>query len=175
MAKGEIAMFSEPIRMSGYLVQSFFICRRQTWLLSRAVMQDQDNEYLSFGRLVDRDSYSRDRHQLSFGDDKLDFIRSDDDGLVVCEVKKSSRAEASARMQLAHYLYDLRKAGIEAKGLLMFPTEKKREEVRLTPEIMAELDDIYAKIEELTERSAPPPAKMGKYCKKCAYAEHCWS
>ncbi|MBQ7263699.1 MAG: Dna2/Cas4 domain-containing protein, partial [Synergistaceae bacterium] len=31
------------------------------------------------------------------------------------------------------------------------------------------------KIEELTERSAPPPAKMGKYCKKCAYAEHCWS
>lgn len=168
-------MYSESARIGGMLVCYWYICARQVWLMARGVEPDPQDEYLSFGRLVDRDSYSRDRHQLSFGDDKLDFIRSDDDGLVVCEVKKSSRAEASARMQLAHYLYDLRKAGIEAKGLLMFPTEKKREEVRLTPEIMAELDDVYAKIEELTERSAPPPAKMGKYCKKCAYAEHCWS
>ena len=169
-------MFSETMRMNGHLIQSFLICPRQTWLLSRAVTQDQDNESLSLGRLLDQNSYSRERHQLTFGDNKFDFMQSGDDGrLVVCEVKKSSRAEGSARLQLAHYLYDLRKAGIEAKGLLMFPTEKKRVEVELTDELMAELDDIYAKIEGLTERELPPPAEMGKYCKKCAYADYCWS
>ena len=57
----------------------------------------------------------------------------------------------------------------------MFPTEKKRVEVQLTEELMAELDGVYAKIAELTARELPPSAEMGKYCKKCAYADYCWS
>ena len=78
-------------------------------------------------------------------------------------------------MQLAHYLYDLQRAGIAAKGLLMFPTERKRVEVELTDELEAELDLTYAAIRRLVGAAAPPPAKNCKYCKKCAYAEYCWS
>ena len=124
---------------------------------------------------MDQNSYARERHQAAFGDDKFDFMQSDEEGVVICEVKKSSRAEASARRQLAHYLYDLQKAGIAAKGLLMFPTEKKRVEVELTDELKAELDAVYAAIHRLAEADVPPPAKEGKYCRKCAYAEYCWS
>ena len=168
-------MFSESMRMTGYMIQAFLICHRQAWLLSRAVTQDQENDYLALGRLIDQNSYARERHQVAFGDDKFDFMQSDVEGVVICEVKKSSRAEASARMQLAHYLYDLRKAGISAKGLLMFPTEKKRVEVELTDDLMTELDVVYASIRKLTETSTPPPAETCKYCRKCAYAEYCWS
>ena len=89
-----------------------------------------------------------------------------DGKMVVCEVKKSSRAERSARLQLAHYLYDLRKAGIEARGVLMFPTEKKRVEVVLTDELMAELDTAYDAIGTLVRRDAPPAAESCKYCDK---------
>ena len=100
-------MFSEPMRISGYFIQAFMICHRQVWLLSRSLTQDQDNDYLSLGRLIDQNSYSRERHQIAFGNDKFDFMQSDEEGVVICEVKKSSRAEASARMQISHYLYDL--------------------------------------------------------------------
>jgi len=138
------------------------------------VSAEQSNDFLALGRLIDRNSYARERHQVAFGDNKFDFVQGADGELVVCEVKKSSRAERSARLQLAHYLYDIRKAGIEARGILMFPTEKKRVEVVLTDELAAELDSIYAGIEELVRKDAPPAAESCKYCRKCAYAEYCW-
>lgn len=167
-------MFSELVKVNGYLVQAFSICRRQVWLLARGVTAEQSNESLALGRLVDQNSYARERHQVGFGDNKFDFVQGADGELVVCEVKKSSRAERSARLQLAHYLYDLQKTGIEARGVLMFPTEKKRVEVELTDALKAELDCVYAEIESLAQRNVPPPAEHCKYCGKCAYAEYCW-
>ena len=167
-------MFSEPVNVNGHLVQAFWICKRQVWLLGHSVSADQSNDFLALGRLIDRNSYARERHQVAFGDNRFDFVQDADGDLVVCEVKKSSRAERSARLQLAHYLYDLRKAGIEARGVLMFPTEKKRVEVFLTDELMAELDAIYDEIGALVRRDAPPAAASSKYCGKCAYAEYCW-
>ena len=168
-------MYSENARIGGTLVWYWHICHRQVWLMARGVEPNPQDEYLALGRLIDQNSYARERHQLSFGDDKFDFMQADGESVIVCEVKKSSRAEASARLQLAHYLYDLEKAGIEARGLLMFPTEKKRVEVVLTDGLRAELDAAYASIHDLVEREEPPPAEMGKYCRKCAYAEYCWS
>ena len=56
----------------------------------------------------------------------------------------------------------------------MFPTEKKRIEVLLTDELASELDSVYAGIEELVRKDAPPAAESCKYCRKCAYAEYCW-
>ena len=171
----ETGIHSENARIGGTLVWYWHICKRQVWLMSHGIEPNPQDEYLALGRLIDQNSYSRERHQLTFGDDKFDFMQSNDEGVVICEVKKSSRAEASARMQLAHYLYDLHKEGIEARGLLMFPTERKRVEVELTDELKAELDSIYAGIHALTERATPPRAEMGKYCGKCAYADYCWS
>ena len=167
-------MFSEPVNVNGHLVQAFGICKRQAWLLGHSVSADQSNDFLALGRLIDRNSYARERHQVAFGDNKFDFVQGANGEMVVCEVKKSSRAERSARLQLAHYLYDLRKAGIEARGVLMFPTEKKRVEVVLTDELASELDSVYAGIEELVRKDAPPAAESCKYCRKCAYAEYCW-
>ena len=167
--------FSEKARIGGTLVWYWSICHRQVWLMARGVEPDREDESLSLGRLIDQNSYARERHQVGFGGNKFDFIQSADGRTVVCEVKKSSRAEKSARLQLAHYLYDLQKAGNDAKGLLLFPTEKKRLEVELTDELKHELDAIYLEIERLSALSAPPSAERCKYCGKCAYAEYCWA
>lgn len=50
---------------------------------------------------------------------------------MVAEVKKSSRSFDAAQLQLGHYLYELEKQGQHAKGLLLFPKERRREEVLL--------------------------------------------
>lgn len=169
-----LATYSERARVGGTLVWYWSICTRQVWLMARGIEPEPKDEFLALGRLVDQNSYARERHQVGFGDNKFDFVQGADGDLVVCEVKKSSRAERSARLQLAHYLYELQKAGIEARGVLMFPTEKKRVEVELTDEAIAELDSIYAEIEALVRRASPPAAEFCKYCGKCAYAEYCW-
>ena len=167
-------VFSEEARIGGTLVWYWSICVRQVWLMARGIEPEPRDDFLALGRLIDQNSYARERHQVAFGDNRFDFVQGADGDLVVCEVKKSSRAERSARLQLAHYLYDLQKAGIEAKGVLMFPTEKKRVEVVLTDELMAELDAAYDAIGTLVRRDAPPAAESCKYCGKCAYAEYCW-
>lgn len=167
-------MFSEAVKINGHLIQAMMICQRQVWHLSRSISSDPSNEHMVLGRLIDENSYTRERHQVAFGDNKFDFIQSEGDRVIVCEVKKSSRAEASARLQLAHYLYELEKMGIEASGVLMFPKEKKRVSIELTMETKNELDGIYKEIKTLTELGNPPPAKSGKYCPKCSYAEYCW-
>ena len=167
-------VFSEEARIGGTLVWYWSICARQVWLMARGIEPEPRDDFLALGRLIDQNSYARERHQVAFGDNRFDFVQGADGDLVVCEVKKSSRAERSARLQLAHYLYDLRKAGIEAQGVLMFPTEKKRVEVVLTDELMAELDAAYDAIGTLVRRDAPPAAESCKYCGKCAYAEYCW-
>lgn len=167
-------MFSEGVRINGTLIQAWTICKRQVWYLARAMTADQKDEHLAFGRLIDQNSYAREKHQVDFGDSKFDFLQSEDGQLVVSEVKKSSRTEKASRLQLAHYLYSLKKEGIEARGVLLFPTEKKRVEVDLTPDLIAELETIYVAIETLTSQTLPPPLVHCKYCAKCAYSEYCW-
>ena len=72
-------------------------------------------------------------------------------------------------------LYLLSSGALRRKdNTLLFPTEKKRVEVVLTDELASELDSVYAGIEALVRKDAPPAAESCKYCRKCAYAEYCW-
>jgi CRISPR-associated exonuclease Cas4 len=90
-------------------------------------------------------------------------------------VKKSSRSEKASTLQLAHYLYALKKEGIEARGELHFPTEKKKCDLELTDALIAELESIYSDIENLASRETPPRAEWSKCCPQCAYSEYCWT
>lgn len=168
-------MFSEKARITGMVLQAYGICHRQVWFLTHSVFADQKNELLSLGRIVDENSYAREKHQVMFGGNKFDFMRNQDGLLVVSEIKKSSRAEKSSKLQLAHYLYELEKEGIASRGVLLYPTEKKRTDVILTEELKSVLDQSYAVIEKLVLTEKPPHLVQCKYCKKCAYGDYCWS
>jgi CRISPR-associated exonuclease Cas4 len=167
--------FSEKARIGGTLVWYYSICHRQVWLMSRSIAPKPDDDYLALGRLIDQNTFVREKHQITFGDNKFDFMQDKDGTLIVSEVKKSSRAERSAILQLAHYLYALKKESIEAKGVLHFPTEKKKVDVILTDHLIAELESIYSAILALASKETPPHSEWSKYCPKCAYAEYCWS
>lgn len=131
-------------KITGTLMQSYFICHRQLWLMSRQLIPDQEHPYLVMGRILDESSYARERKRISFENIVLDFVRSGEgEDLIIGEIKKSSKAEKSARMQLAYYLYRLKETGIQAKGILSFPRERKRTPVELTPELEKELEKIY--------------------------------
>ncbi len=157
------------------LIWYYYVCKREVWLMSHELNPEQDNALIELGRVIHESSYKRDTKEVSVEGMKFDIVRKEDGNITVCEVKKSSRFELPSRMQLAYYLYRLKKEGIEAKGELLFPKEKKRVVVELDADLVKELEEAIREMQEIIARERPPEARKTRFCTKCAYAEFCWS
>jgi len=142
--------------------------------MSHELNPEQDNPFLEIGRLIHEDSYKREKKEISVGNMKIDLIKKANGETIIGEVKKSSRFEKSARMQLAFYLYRLKEKGINATGELLIPKEKKRISVELTPDVENGLMEVFKKIREIIGEEKPPELAKSKYCSNCAYREFCW-
>jgi len=77
---------------------------------------NQEDSFLEIGRLIGENAYKREKKEITVGNMKIDLIRKNNGETIIGEIKKSSRFENSARMQLAFYLYRLKQREIEAKG-----------------------------------------------------------
>ncbi|SHJ60895.1 CRISPR-associated exonuclease, Cas4 family [Paramaledivibacter caminithermalis DSM 15212] len=165
----------KDMKVNGTLIWYYFICKREVWLMSHQLIPDQENSNIDIGRFLHEESYKRDKKEISLGNIIIDVMKKENGELIVGEVKKSSRFKESARMQLLYYLKELKDKGIVAKGVLMFPKEKEREEIELTKEDEKELDKVVRDILRIIYLDKPPKAIKNKYCKKCAYSELCFS
>ena len=105
---------------------------------------------------------------------KVDLMKRKNNDIIVGEVRKFSRFEKSAIMQLAFYLYRLRQRGINAKGELMVPRGRKRIPVELTQDIEDELKQTFHQIKDIIAQDNPPEPVKNRYCTHCAYREFCW-
>lgn len=168
-------MSEKELCVSGTLVWYYYICPREVWLISHQINADQDNDNVSLGRFIGENTYLREKKEVSIGGNKIDVFHMDDGEMVIGEIKKSSKFKESARMQLAFYLSELKKRGINARGELRFPKEKVREEVILDDQTELELDKVRREILSIIYLDKPPQPHKIKYCKNCAYAEFCWS
>ncbi len=168
-------MGEQEINVSGTLIWYYYICPREVWLIGHQINPDEDDSNVSLGRFIQDYSYQRERKEIVVGQSKMDVFHRTEDGIVIGEVKKSSRFYNSARMQLAFYLSELKDRGINARGELRFPKEKRREEVALNEEIEKELDVAKREILHILYFDTPPHPTKIKFCPKCAYAEFCWS
>lgn len=160
-------------KVGGTLIWYYYICKREVWLMSHNITPNQEDENIVIGKFIDENSYERERKELSIGGSKIDVFALKNGQLLIGEIKKTSKYMQSAKMQLALYLYELSKCGIDACGELRFPKEKKREEVVLTTEIVAELESCIAEIEKIVNSEMPPPAQINNFCRNCAYMEFC--
>lgn len=161
--------------VTGTLVWYYAICPREAWLMAHEIEPERDFELLAEGRLNQEAHYKRATKELALPGMRLDQVRREDGKLIVSEVKKSSRFLPATRMQLGYYLWRLAEEGMEASGEILVPEERKREVMGLTPELRTEVEEMVAKIEALVREPTPPPAVRIPFCKKCAYAEFCWS
>jgi len=158
------------------LVWYYFICPREVWLMAHEINPEQDNPLVELGRFFHDHSYRRDKKEVSLDGMKIDLIRKDEDGnYIVCEVKKSSRFELSAKMQLLYYLYRLKKMGVNAKGELLIPRERKKIKVELNDESEKEIIETVRSIRKIIDSESPPQPVRIKYCGRCAYRYFCWA
>ncbi len=162
-------------KITGNLVNAYFICHRKVWLFAHEINPSLDNPYLEIGTLIGEQSYKREKKEIQAGNMKIDLIKKENGNIVVAEIKKSSKGEKAATMQLLFYLYQLRQKGIEANGELLIPKERKKISVELTEENEKELKKAFADIKEILKMETPPPLKKISFCKNCAYSEFCWA
>ena len=161
--------------IGGTLIWYYYICPRQVWLICHQITPDQEDTNILIGRLINQETYAREKKELVLGSSKMDLFREQGGQLIVGEVKKSSRYSQSARMQLSFYLRELNRKGVKAVGELRFPREKKKESIFLDKTTERELDLVEREISAIITKENPPPASRIRYCRKCAYAEFCWS
>lgn len=168
-ARGEPV--DEPFRVTGVMVQYYYVCKRELWFESRNLEIDRENATVVRGTRVDETAYSDKRENLHLGMVSLDLL---DDGRVV-EVKPSSTLTEPAEMQLSYYLWYLdRVANIRRDGVLAHPRERKREHVELTAERKNKVETAIHGIHEIISQSSPPPAEEKPFCNSCAYHDFCW-
>ena len=143
--------------------------------MARRIEPSQENPFIEIGRLISEESYKRERKEIRLENIVIDILRRGHEQVIIGEVKKSSRYEKSAMMQLAFYLSKIKEMGVKAKGELLFPKEKKKLEVELTSEIENELKDVENNILKIINTELPPKAEKNRFCKNCGYNEFCWA
>ena len=161
--------------LTGNLINAYYVCKRKLWLYAHEIGPDRSHQLLEIGRLYDQSTYKRDKKEIAMSGMKIDILKKRDGELLVGEVKKTSKFEAAAKMQLAYYLYRLKEQGIELDGELLVPKEKKRERITLDDALTQELETAIAEIETIITNDKPPLPEKTKYCGKCAYSDFCWS
>lgn len=166
---------TRQISVNGTLIWYYCVCKREVWLLAHGIEADQDHELLEIGRIVSESTYKRDKKEVEVGNIKADLIRKEEGQIVVGEVKKSSKYKKAATMQLLHYLNVLRHRGIDAKGRLFFPEERKTVDVKLDEESIKKLENMEIEIIKIIYQEYPPKAVKKKFCSTCAYSEFCFA
>ncbi|MDQ0191306.1 CRISPR-associated protein Cas4 [Alicyclobacillus cycloheptanicus] len=165
----------DEVHVTGTLVWYYHVCPREAWLMSRQLTPDEEDDNIRIGRLIHEESYVRFAREVTTAAGKMDRLVRRDGQWVVYEVKKSSRHEVSARMQLLYYLLQLHEDGVEAVGELHFPEERRVVRVTLGPSEMCEIQNTVKEIQTLMSQPLPPPPKRIPVCRQCAYAEFCWA
>ena len=162
------------ITINGTLIWYYYICKREVWLIGHGMEPEQENDYMALGRHIHEIFYQRRKKELTIDNTiKIDILPG---RRVIGEIKKSSRYLESAKMQVAFYLYYMkREKGTNMEGLLLIPEERRRIKVLLTPELEAEIKKAVEDIERILSMERPPPAVKVHYCRKCAYRSMCWA
>lgn len=161
--------------VNGTMVWYYNVCKREVWLMSRAIVPDQHDENIDIGRFIHERTYSRNDKEISFGNVKFDVIFKSKDQITIGETKKSSKYAEASKWQLMYYLNELKNANIKAKGVLLYPEEKKKTNIELTKDDICKLNEISIDIEKICKMDSPPTVKKVAFCKNCAYREYCYS
>jgi len=160
------------MKITGVMVQYYIACKRELWFFANQINMNYNSDDISIGRHIHEKSYSREKKNINLGDIAFDFIKSGDKD-VIYEIKKSSKLEEPVRYQLYYYLWNAKKMGRDMEGMLVYPEEKKREKLILTPEVEKKIERIIQEIPSIVNNPSPPPVIIKPYCKRCTYYELC--
>ena len=161
------------MKITGVMIYYYFVCPRKLWYYRHDITMESNSELVGIGKLIDESSYSREKRSILIDETiQIDFLK---DWKIIHEVKKSKNMEEASIWQIRYYISVFREKGIEIeKGILDFPTMRRREEIYLTDEDEKRLEEIKEEIVQLLGSEVPPKQVKTSICSKCAYYELCY-
>lgn len=169
---GGIVMQIDELKATGLQVHYLKVCPRKLWLHTHQIAFEDESDSVLQGKILHETSYKRKESKEILIDNliKIDML----DEHFVDEVKSSSKMVEADKAQLLYYLYVLEQMGIQRKGKIRYPKEKKIEEIELTDKERSEITKWLAQIQAIKQLEKPPKKVKLNYCSKCAYYSFCW-
>jgi len=162
------------MKVNGTLMNYYFHCKRQCYLLGSRLNLEDNSEDVKIGKAIHEERAEKENTEISIENIRLDKLTAD----YLTEVKKSDADVEAARWQLIFYLSILKGKGMIRKGKLEFveknKSDKRTEIIELTEDLEKELVKYIAEIEELLDGEKIPPVLGKAKCKQCAYYEYCY-
>ncbi|WP_236682834.1 CRISPR-associated protein Cas4 [Thermus filiformis] len=175
MGDGDLPLEPPPEEpLTATLMGYYGVCPREAWLMGHALEPYPDHELLALGRLLQETAYREERKEVALPGMRLDLLEREGEALVVAEVKRRSGQREAHLLQLGYYLLALKRLGLEARGELRYPEERKVERVELTPDLEARVREAEEALRALLKAPTPPPARRIPACSGCAYFEFCF-
>lgn len=161
------------MKVTGTLMNYYFHCKRQCWLLGNRINLEDNSEDVHIGRIL-HEIRETDNSEIKIENIKIDKITNE----YIVEYKKSDADIEASMWQILLYMQILKNKGINKKGKLEFYEKKKQNKkiiyLELDEKKEMELDNFKGEIMLLINNEvAPEPIKKAK-CKKCAYYEYCY-
>lgn len=158
------------------MLAAIVTCPREAWFMSRAFSPEEDNYFLTVGRLIHEESYKEiNMKEVKLDGARIDFVVEKNGQTIVAEIKKSSRSVESGKIQLLYYMKMLRNIGVNTKGQLRIPAEKKIIDIENNEENENLLQEYIQKLVDVISLEKPPKIIRSRYCKKCAFESICFS
>ncbi|SHK79367.1 CRISPR-associated exonuclease, Cas4 family [Clostridium cavendishii DSM 21758] len=163
------------MRLTGTLINYYFHCKRQCWLLGNRINLEDNSEEVRIGRVLHEIKAEGNRQaEITIDNVKIDKIT----GEYLVEIKKSDADIEAVKWQVLLYLKVLKSKGIDKKGKIQFLEKNKKdtktEIIELDEENEKKLQEIDLDIKTLINSPKAPGADLKKGCKKCAYYEYCY-
>lgn len=162
----------DELKVNGIKVNYYFICPRKLWLYDRKISMEQNSDKVKIGKIIHEMSYQNKKKEVLIDNMiALDIVDSN----TIREVKSSDKMQEADEIQILYYLYYLKRLGIDKKGIINYPKQKKREFIELTEEKEKNIEEILLGIDSVLKAEKPPKTIDKPYCKKCAYYEFCYA
>ena len=147
------------MRVNGTLINYYFHCRRQCYLLGNRLNLEDNSELVKIGRAIHEErAEDKQNTEIAIDNIRLDKITKE----YLTEIKKSDADEEAAKWQLLYYLSELELVEKNKK-------DKKTIILELTDELENELNKHIQEIEQLLAQDEIPECIHENTCKNCAY------
>jgi len=163
------------MKITGTLINYYFHCRRQCWLLGNRINLEDNSEDVRIGKILHELKHEgRKNTEIAIDNVRIDKITEN----YLVEMKKSDADTEATKWQTLLYLKILKDKGVEKIGKIEYLEKNKQDKktilVELTEEYEKQLDILTKEIESFVTMDKPPHPEFKPKCKKCAFYEYCF-
>jgi len=163
-----------PDNITGTTLNYYQTCKRESWLYSRKILANQDDENIEMGRILAELKENKKVVDFPLSNLKFDKIGKERSTILVTEHKKSLKNREGAKAQLLLYIYIL-KTELKLKKIKgKIVSGKKVILIEDSKENFEFLENLVTEILEFLKEEFPPEPKKIKYCNKCGYNNYCF-